>query len=181
MKGFVFTEFLEFVEERFDADRVDDIIELAAPPSEGAYTSVGTYDHREMLQLVGALSELSNIPVPELVQVFGTHLFGRLSIVYPKFMEGADSSFKFLQNVESYIHVEVRKLYPDADLPQFEFEFPGPGQMVLTYHSMRPFADLAQGMMEGCIANFGEKIVIEREDLSPESGYTTRFLLTQES
>jgi hypothetical protein len=180
MKGIVFSEFLEFVEERFDADRVDDMIELAAPPSEGAYTSVGTYDHREMLQLVGALSELSDIPVPELVRVFGRHLFGRLSIAYPKFMEGADSSFKFLQNVENYIHVEVRKLYSDADLPQFEFEFPNPEQMVLTYHSVRPFADLAQGMMEGCIAHFGEEIAIEREDLSPKSGYTTRFILTRE-
>ena len=180
MKGLVFTEFLEFVEERFDADRVDDMIELAAPASEGAYTSVGTYDHHEMLQLVGALSELSNIPVPELVRGFGNHLFGRLSIAYPKFMEGADSSFKFLQNVENYIHIEVRKLYPDADLPQFEFEFPTPEQMVLTYHSVRPFADLAHGMIEGSIAHFGEKIAIEREDLSPESGYTTRFVLTQE-
>jgi len=180
MKGIVFTEFLEFVEEQFDADRVDDMIELAAPPSEGAYTSVGTYDHQEMLQLVTALSELSATPVSELVRGFGKHLFGRLISAYPQFLDGVDSTFQFLQSVEDYIHVEVRKLYPDADLPRFDFEFPEPEQMVLTYHSMRPFADLAQGMMEGCIAHFGEEIATEREDLSPMSGYTTRFLLIRE-
>lgn len=181
MKGIVFTEFLEFVEERFDADRVDDMIELAALPSEGAYTSVGTYDHREMLQLVIALSKLSDIPVPELVRDFGKHLFGSLSAAYPQFLEGADSPFQFLQSIEDHIHVEVRKLYPDAELPRFECEFPKPEQMAMTYHSTRPFADLAQGLIEGCFAYFGEEIALEREELSPESGYATRFLLTRQS
>lgn len=29
-------------------------------------------------------------------------------------------AFQFLKNIENYIHVEVRKLYPDAELPTFE-------------------------------------------------------------
>ena len=180
MKGIVFSEFLEFVEAQFDADRVDDMIELAALPSEGAYTSVGTYDHREMLKLVTALSEMSDIPVPELVRNFGKHLFGCLSAAYPQFLDGVDSPFQFLQTIEDHIHVEVRKLYPDAELPRFECEFPKPEQMAMIYHSKRPFADLAQGLIEGCFAHFGEEIALEREDFSPKSGYTTRFLLTRE-
>ncbi len=45
MKGVVFTEFIEMVEDQFSADMVDDIIDDAQPPSGGAYTAVGTYDH----------------------------------------------------------------------------------------------------------------------------------------
>ncbi|MCU7938092.1 MAG: heme NO-binding domain-containing protein [gamma proteobacterium symbiont of Bathyaustriella thionipta] len=180
MKGIVFTVFLEFVEEIFDADRVDDIIELAALPSEGAYTSVGTYNHQEMLQLVSALSELSHIPVHELVNKFGRHLFGCLSSAHPQFLEGVDSSFQLLASIEDYIHVEVRKLYPDAELPRFEYKFPRPEQMIMTYHSTRPFGDLAQGLIEGCIAHFGENIRLEREELSTEKGFSTRFILRQQ-
>ena len=54
MKGMVFTEFLEMVESTFSADMVDDIIDDSAPPSGGAYTSVGTYDHQELVGMVTA-------------------------------------------------------------------------------------------------------------------------------
>jgi hypothetical protein len=49
MKGMVFTEFLEMVEAKFSADMVDDIISDSDLPNGGAYTSVGTYDHSELV------------------------------------------------------------------------------------------------------------------------------------
>ena len=54
MKGMVFTEFLEMVESTFSADMVAAIIDDSAPPSGGAYTSVGTYDHQELVGMVTA-------------------------------------------------------------------------------------------------------------------------------
>ena len=45
MKGIVFTEFLEMVEDKFSADMVDDIIDDCDLASGGAYTAVGTYPH----------------------------------------------------------------------------------------------------------------------------------------
>ncbi|MBL3527673.1 MAG: heme NO-binding domain-containing protein [gamma proteobacterium endosymbiont of Lamellibrachia anaximandri] len=180
MKGIVFSEFLEFVEQQFGADFVDDMIELADPASRGAYTSVGTYDHKEIIQLVVALSELTKIPGSDLVVIFGKHLFGRLAATYPQLLEGAETLFPFLQSIENHIHVEVRKLYPDAELPQFTCDFPGPRQMSMTYHSKRPFADLAQGLIEGSLDHFNEDITIEREELPVVDGFSTRFLLTRQ-
>ena len=55
MKGIVFREFLEMVEEAFGMDVADQIIEESDLPSGGAYTSVATYDHHEILTLVGKL------------------------------------------------------------------------------------------------------------------------------
>ena len=63
MKGMVFTEFLEMVEDKFSADMVDDIIDDSAPPSGGAYTAVGTYDHNELVGMVVALSQRSGLPL----------------------------------------------------------------------------------------------------------------------
>lgn len=76
MKGMVFTEFLEMVEAKFSADMVDDIIDDANPASGGAYTSVGTYSHEELVDMVVALSNRTQIPVPVLVRTFGEHVFG---------------------------------------------------------------------------------------------------------
>jgi len=147
MKGLVFSEFIGFVEETFSPEVADDIIDASDLPSGGAYTTVGTYDHMEMLQLVAALSEKSNIPIPELVRSFGKHLFGRLARAYPQFLAGVETSFDFLQRVEDHIHVEVLKLYPDAELPHFECEASQPGRMTMIYRSQRPLADLAEGLI----------------------------------
>jgi len=42
MKGIVFTEFLDLVEEKFGMEMVDKIITQSELESEGAYTAVGT-------------------------------------------------------------------------------------------------------------------------------------------
>jgi hypothetical protein len=179
MKGVVFTEFLEMVEDRFSPETADRIIETAELPSGGIYTTVGTYDHREMIQLVSRLSEETGMPATELVRSFGVHLFGRFHTMFPKYFENVTSAFDFLQRVDHYIHVEVAKLYPDAELPSFECDASDPGRLHLTYRSSRPFAALAEGLIRGCIAHYGEAVDIGIEDLSDGTGRAARFVLTK--
>jgi heme-NO-binding protein len=179
MKGIVFTEFLEMVEETFSVEVVDQIIEASDLPSHGVYTAVGSYDHAEILQLVTHLSEITGMAVPDLVRAFGKHLFGRFVQGYPHFFEGLDSAFAFLQQVENYIHIEVKKLYPDAELPSFDCDASHPGQLVMTYKSSRPFADLAEGLIRGCIEHYGEDIELTSQDLSGAQRKHVCFILTQ--
>lgn len=179
MKGIVFTEFLEMVEDRFGLQTLDRIIDQAHLANDGAYTSVGTYDHQELVQLVVALSGATQVAVPDLIKVFGQHLFGRFTLAYPKLFEGVDSTFVFLRSIEHYIHVEVRKLYPDAELPSFSYESQGPDRLVMLYQSRRPFADLAEGLILGCIDHYGEAIDLQREDLECGQTNRSRFTLTR--
>lgn len=176
MKGIVFTEFMDMVESNWSLDMVDRIIARSGVPSGGAYTAVGTYSHEEMVALVGALSGETGMATPALIKSFGKHLFGRFATLYPRFFQGVDGSFPFLSGIEDIIHAEVRKLYPDAELPTFEVEH-SPGRLVLTYISDHPFADLAHGLIEGCISHFGENIEITRENLPGISGAQARFTL----
>ncbi len=179
MKGVVFTEFIEMVEDRFSIGVADKIIEASDLPSGGAYTAVGTYDYQELVQLVTNLSTATGIAVPDLVREFGRYLFGRFSIGYAHFFAGVESTFDFLENVEKYIHIEVQKLYPEAELPTFEYIMSKPGHLTLIYHSKRALPDLAEGLIIGCIEYFGEQIDIDREDLSGGQGTVVRFSLTQ--
>jgi hypothetical protein len=180
MKGVVFTEFLDMVESRFSADMVDDIIDDADLPSAGAYTAIGTYPHEEIVALVGALSQRSGMAVPDLLRAYGQHLFDRFVVSYPAFFAEARDAFSFLAGIESIIHAEVRKLYPDAELPHFEVERSGDAQLVLIYDSRRHFEDLAEGLMQGCVTHFGGGIDIRRELLGEGDARKERFTLTRQ-
>lgn len=178
MKGVVFTEFTDFVERQMGIDIVDRMFEESHLPSGGAYTSVGTYDHREMVELVTTLSRLSATPVPALLKAFGTHLLGRFLVSYPMFFEQAGSLYAFIESIDRHIHVEVRKLYPDAELPSFGVRSPAPGVMELDYRSSRGLADLAEGLLVAAIAHYGEAVSMQRQDNVPEPA-ATRFILSK--
>lgn len=177
MKGVVFTELLEMVEQQFSLAVVDEIIHRADLPSGGVYTAVGTYPAAEIVKLVGALSQVTGVPVPDLVRAFGKYLLGRFAVGHPAFFAGAKGTFALLQSVENHIHVEVKKLYPDAELPSFDCEATSDGRLVMTYRSERGLADLAHGLMVGCAEHYGEQIDIAREDLSGGAGTLVRFTL----
>lgn len=60
MKGIIFTEFMELVESKFGLEVLDQVLELS--DDEGVYTSVGSYDHRDLVKLIVNLSKVSDIP-----------------------------------------------------------------------------------------------------------------------
>ena len=179
MKGLVFTEFMEMVEQTFSADMVDDIIEASDLPSGGAYTSIGTYPHSEMVTLVQSLSKQTGMPVPALVKAFGQYLFGRFVVLYPTFFTNSPDMFDFLDSIENYVHVEVRKLYPDAQLPTFETRREGSQKLIMIYRSQHPFATLAEGLIEGCINHYQTKAQIEVVDCSAGKGTHVEFHITR--
>lgn len=178
MKGMVFTEFMDMVEATWSLDMVDTLIARSNVASGGAYTAIGNYPHEEILALVAALSDETGIAAPDLVRAFGKHLFSRYAVAYPRYFSGVETSFQFLAGIENVIHADVRKLYPDAELPTFEVA-KGRDSLTLTYFSEHPFADLAHGLIEGCVAHFGEAIDIRREAVVGLPGAQARFILTR--
>lgn len=165
MKGVVFTSFLEMVEESHGLDMVDDIIDASELPSGGSYTAVGTYDHTEIVALVVALSAKTGVAVPELLKAFGEHLFSILISSYPQFGAHLTSSLDMFESIENYIHVEVRKLYPDAELPTFKCDRIAPDKLKMIYQSSRHFEDLCEGLIRGALKHFAETAEITRTPL----------------
>lgn len=182
MKGIVFTEFMELVETRMGLDMLDRIITEADLPNDGAYTAVGTYDHAELVRLVQALSNASGMSMSQLIHLFGEHLFQRFSVGYKALFADSHNTFDFLSRIDDVIHVEVRKLYPDAELPTLPCERPAPGTLVMLYSSPRGFGDLAEGLIAGCIRHFGENIQVSRTDLPKEGAlHRVRFELVKQT
>jgi hypothetical protein len=163
MLGIVFTEFLELVEERFGLEMTDRILQDPSLSTGGAYTSVGNYPHAEMVGLVTRLHQATGVPVPDLLKLYGEHLYGRLVASFPHLVAEAKDSMGMFALIDAHIHVQVKKLYPNAELPRFEHEMLDADRMLLRYTSTRRMADLAEGLMTGCAKHFNERIAVQRE------------------
>lgn len=177
MKGIIFTEFFELVESAFSIDIAEDMLELAAPASGGVYTAVGNYDHQELISMVGHLSTLTGVEAKDLVMAFGEHLFNRFTKLYPQMFAGKETVFDFVESVEGVIHVEVRKLYPDAELPTISTERSDNGVLNMTYRSPRQLGDVAHALLSGCIKHYNEDLKILRHDVVDENGPSVHFRL----
>ena len=178
MKGVIFAEFQDLVETAFGLEVYDDLVTNCELPSGGAYTAVGTYDHKEILAMVTRLSETTDKPIDALVRAFGTHLFAGFVERYPIFFEDVHGTIEFLSQVDSHIHVEVRKLYPDAELPRFTIEEIGEQLYEMHYYSVRPFADVAEGLIQATADYYEEEIRIDRVDMNDSEGSHSKFLLS---
>jgi len=180
MKGIIFTEFLDMVESTFGYDMVDQLIveNESKLASGGSYTAIGTYSHKEIVQLVTTLSQKSGMEVSKLLYTFALHLFDVLSGAYPHFLESASNAFDFLESIENYIHVEVRKLYPDAELPTFETQRLNDDTLQMVYLSSRKMGPLAKGLIEKALQHYQEKATI-KEELLQEDGSKVKFIITK--
>ena len=163
MKGIIFTEFLDMVELRFGYETVDSIIESSKLESKGIYTSVGTYHHSEIVQLLMNLSDSTKTDPMALLKAFGEYLFDTFLKVYPQFFNEHDNAFDFLESIDSHIHVEVLKLYPDATLPKFVTEKSDDGTMKMYYKSERKMSALAEGLIEKSISYYKHPHTISKE------------------
>ncbi len=174
MKGVVFTEFMELVESGFGMQIADNVLTKGCPFHSG-FTSVGTYDHQDLLGMVAQLGNETGMPSNQLVHAFGKHLFRKFYEGYPAAFAGVESTFELLHSVENVIHVEVLKLTPDAELPNFRFPPADEGCFKIEYQSIRPFADLAGGLIEASIDHFGESLDVSRTDLEGPPGTHALF------
>ena len=168
MKGIIFNELVEFANRELPG--------TARQLGEAAYSPLANYPDDELLALVARLSESAGVPAPEILRRLGSHLFRSFATLYPVFLDGVESALDLLGGIETYVHGEVRKLYPDAEFPRFEVRTQA-GRLEMVYRSRRPLADLADGMIRGCVAWFGDPIDVDRQDLDAADGRAARFTL----
>ncbi|WP_372754480.1 heme NO-binding domain-containing protein [Mariniflexile sp.] len=178
MKGIVFTEFLDLVEDKFGLEMVDKIINESNLESEGIYTSVGTYKFSEMLQLLQHLSENTNISIDELLLVYAEHFFNVLETSYPGLFATYNDPIEMLASIENHIHVEVRKIYPDAELPTFEVVEKSENSLTLIYKSSRAMHHFGLGLMNKTFEHFNTEATILLEKLKSD-GTTVKFIINK--
>ncbi|KOY52860.1 heme NO-binding domain-containing protein [Polaribacter dokdonensis] len=176
MKGIVFTEFLDLVEDKFGMEMVDSIIEASELESEGVYTSIGTYNFSEMLSLLSNLSERTNITIDDLLLVYGEHFFSVIERSYIGLVDTYNDPIEMLASIENHIHVEVRKIYPEAELPTFIVEEKSKDLLIMVYKSSRAMYYFGLGLMNRTFKHFNTTAEITLEKIA-EDGTEVRFII----
>lgn len=167
MKGIILSEFVEFLEISLGPDKAQIVINKAGVDSGGAYSRVGQYDYQELIQLLTQAAAETEIEASELVNQFSHHLFMVFKRDYNLFFEGVDSAAQMLTQIDNHIHVEVKKLYPDAELPKFEYVKTG-NHLVLDYSSPRPLAAVAHALVMACIKYFGDRETLVSSEVADD-------------
>lgn len=180
MKGVIFTEFMGMVEEKWGLELVNKLIKDAADPLNGVYVSAGNYDHMNLVRMVVALHKHSVIPLPTLLKTYGQFVFKRLINTYKHLNFPFDNCFDFLENIESVIHREVKKLDLNTHPPKFETIRLEENSLKMVYMSHRCMGPVAEGLILGCAEYFEEEIQLEVLSQS-DAGDRVEFLLTKES
>lgn len=166
MKGMVFVELLRMAEDAMGEEAVDEVMDGCDLASGGAYTATGNYPCSELMALVAAFSEKLNAPQSDLQYAFGRWMLDRFAKNYPAFFADKPDALAMLEAIEAEVHVEVRKLYPDAELPHFDTERIGDGRLMLVYRSPRPLIGFCHGLIAACLEHFEQQGTIDVETRS---------------
>lgn len=175
MKGIIFVELLAMAEEMLGEEVVDNVIAATDLPSGGAYTTVGQYPCAELMAIVGGLSKVSNVAPAELQRLFGHWMMKSFAVHYGDFFQRNGGALDMLQSIENQIHIEVKKLYPEAELPSFDTDRTGPDALNMVYKSPRPLSHFCHGLIEGCLAHYDTSGMISAEDRSVPGMTVTSF------
>src|SRR5688572_25425237 len=119
MKGIVFNVLEQVVTDELGADTWDSLVEAAG--TDGSYTALGNYPDGELVRYVMAASKALGKPPDEIVQWFGRKSIPHFAQRYPDLFTPHKSTIPFLMTLNDVIHPAVRKFYPGADVPDFDF------------------------------------------------------------
>ncbi len=160
MKGVIFNIVEEIVTDEYGADVWDDLLDDAGLV--GAYTSLGSYDDAQLMALLDAASARLDLPVPDVARHIGRRALPAFLRPFPELKGDQTTSRGLLLTLNSVIHPEVRKLYPGADVPDFEFLAEQSDSIEMTYRSPRRLCHLAEGLILGAGDEFGESLTVSQ-------------------
>ena len=94
MKGFIFTNFLDFVEKSNGLDMVDEMLGECDLASEGVYSAFNSYEFDELVTLLTYVSNKTGIAPQVLLEAFGRFVFpyliGKHSYIIEKYSNALD-------------------------------------------------------------------------------------------
>jgi hypothetical protein len=159
LKGVVFNLLEQLVVRDFGEDTWDALLDASG--LDGVYTSLGSYPDEDLGKLVTAASEALAMSADDVVVWLGRNALPLFAQHYPQLFEPHDSTRPFVLTLNDIIHPEVRKLYPGADVPEFDFEVRDE-LLVMGYRSPRKLCSFAVGLLLGAADHYGEQLTIEQ-------------------
>lgn len=154
VKGVIFNILEGFVTETWGEEVYDEILRSCPLHTKTAFIGPGTYPDTDLMTIVARTVDRLGVTVPEALHAFGRYAFPHLARRVTPIIAGFDHPKPFLMALDSVIHVEVRKLWRDAETPRLTYTDTGAASLVLHYASKRQLCPLVGGLLEGLADHF---------------------------
>lgn len=158
MKGMIFNLFEKFVSENFGQEAYEDIQKNAKLITKEPFVGPGKYPDEDFMELVRVACEKFKINPFDAQKTLGEYCFPELVKLTPHLAGQYKNTRDFLIAVDRIIHVEVKKLYPDSELPEFDYENSQKDTLLIKYTSKKKLCFFMEGLIHGCAKYFSETV-----------------------
>lgn len=183
MKGIIFNLLEGFVVENYGDQTYEKLIDSCSLKTKGEFVGPGTYPDEDLFEMVTQAVKMTGIPSGVLIEAFGKFCFPKLAERFPQFVKPYSHPKDFLKTIHSVIHVEVKKLYKDAETPIFSYKEPSPTELILVYKSKRKLCALVNGLLNGVSEYYKSSVSFHQSQCmlkgAPTCDYQISFTVTQ--
>lgn len=127
--------------------RAQEVLESAALPSRGVYAATGDYSHEELFQLAARYMEKAKLGEDDVMYGLAQGVIAYFHEKHPHIFTGYADFSTFLRAINSFIHPEVYRIHPGAELPVFNTLHEASGRSILLYQSPRRMPGFAKAMI----------------------------------
>ncbi|MEM9193063.1 MAG: heme NO-binding domain-containing protein [Myxococcota bacterium] len=153
MKGVVFNLLESFVVEGWGEEVYEDVLALCPLKTKEPFVGPGTYPDSDLFSIATKTAEKLDLPLADALRAFGTYCFPKLAATAPELVAASSTARELLLSVDAVIHVEVRKLMPEALTPSFDYEAVG-DDLLIRYYSKRKLCRFMEGLLDGLAEHF---------------------------
>ncbi len=163
MYGMIFEFLREYVVERHGGKETwQALIQKTTGSAYTIYFPVKDYPDQALVDIVVAASDALDLPVPAVLEDFGTFVGPRLISYYDMYVTGDNrSTFDIIHRAGSSIHDAIHRHNPDRKPPSLQGEVISKNVMVVHYQSHRKLCDVVKGIIRGLGDHFREKLEIQ--------------------
>lgn len=161
MKGIIFNIFEQFICENWSVETYEAVFARCPLKTKEPYVGPLSYPDSDLAVILSKTCEMLDIELDEGLKRFGAFAFEKLQAKYPELVSEHAGARNFLMTIDSVIHTEIKKLYPDAQTPRFTYLDLSDTQLVMNYQSKRQMCALVEGLIQGVAKHFNTEIQCE--------------------
>lgn len=169
MKGIISTTFEDLVRERLGEGCVDELFDQRGLKTDNSFVAPVTNRDEDLVALVLTAAEMAGLEVTTTLFGSGRYAFFRLVSCREDPDESADSLESLFAHVDDIIHVEVRKLWPEAETQRIHVQSESEVVLIVRYESRRRLCPVFEGLIAG-LRDFYRPAVVCEHIACPEDG-----------
>ncbi|OCQ22147.1 hypothetical protein A7985_10180 [Pseudoalteromonas luteoviolacea] len=177
MKGHIFMLLEDFISEVAGDEVLYEALEECSFDSSKGFVRTENYPDEQLVELVNIVVGKMGISISEAHFSFGQWLYPKLSNLLPSQFTQYPHPAHVLKQLDDLHHVELKKLYPDAQPPAFQYNVTGPYTAQLIYTSPRRLFDLVKGVLAGMSSYYAVNIEVEVQHNWQGNNNCANFLL----